>query len=229
MSEDWDNRSISGLVLFVQFFFAWIIKVFIIFASKTQKLKSKSTLFSDYLFNTAYLFGRYIISFVLFFLFNAQVHAQEFTGEPTKTSHSEITSDQIIFSEGAVVIDVSKTDFKDETRGPSKTAVKKQKIAVKKEKAIEKVKPKKVEIELPVNPKSYQDFPLQQSQSFVMSLTAKAAGGITVQQIFAVLPLHRVLIGVSNLHYQRINSALISAIAFRFNRRFTCRPPPFLA
>ena len=86
-----------------------------------------------------------------------------------------------------------------------------------------------VKIRVPVSKESVRDFPAQQSLAFIMSTTAKASGATAPQYFMAVLPLHEVELNRAALHYRRINAALISTIAFKFSRRYTCRPPPTLA
>lgn len=91
-----------------------------------------------------------------------------------------------------------------------------------------KPRPEK-KIQVPASAESAQNFPVQESQSFIMAMTAKASGATCFKNIMALLPLHKALINGASLLYSRINAALLSAVAFKFSRRYTCRPPPVLA
>lgn len=73
---------------------------------------------------------------------------------------------------------------------------------------------------------SVQNFPVQESGTFVMMMTYKASDSVTSENTVAIVPLHKILMnGVSHL-YSRINEALLSAFAFLFTNRYTCRSPP---
>ena len=206
------------------------MKYFYIFAAKTQILKSKSTSFSDYFLNTAYSCCRYVFPFILLFIvFSSKVNAQDIQSKPIEKPQPQNNLDQYIVSGGAIIIDVSKPDLNTESKIASKPLKHKQKIAKRKSKAIEKEKLCKININMPVSKKSYHNFPIRQSQSFIVMMTCKASGATPSQNIVALVPLHETLLHGASLLYSRINSALISTIAFKFSRRYTCRPPPTLA
>lgn len=85
-----------------------------------------------------------------------------------------------------------------------------------------------VKIQVPVSKESVREFPAQQGRSFILSMTGKASGATaSPQNIFATLPLNNVAVSRVALQYLQISRTLISAIAFEFSRRYTCRPPPF--